>query len=231
VRAVQRLVAPYATHEPRPLVCVFNDGSDTTSVTTYELNIELLRELKKQSTKIRNNTLHAESAATQTRVNSHLLHKAEDYVGVLTTPLLGAVKSDFEAPKPVKVPTARSEAKKFVREFNNTMAQLTDEALNRLADQIAVKHPRSRLRNLAIDAVGEPERAAILNAMGEEAILRHMNMAAAGRAMLSRLDEWDSIPRSDWHLTPEIAEFYELRSYRGVDRANPRAHRNEESEC
>jgi hypothetical protein len=50
------------------------------------------------------------------------------------------------------------------------MAQLATEAMSSLADQIAVRHPRSRLRNLAVDGVSESERAAILSAIEEEAI-------------------------------------------------------------
>jgi hypothetical protein len=213
-RAVRRLLAPYTALDPRPLVSVVNEGSETASVNTYMLNRDLLGALKKQGRKKRDKRSYADIVIdTQGAVNSGFSHQAEVPVGVVTTPGREVPKSDIEAPKPAKVPTARSEAKKFVQKYKETMAQLTDEALSRLADQIAVRHPRSRLRNMAIDGVGELERASILRAMGEEAILRHMNMAAAGRAMLSRLDEWDSIPRSDWQLAVEIPQFYELKHH------------------
>jgi hypothetical protein len=212
VRAVRRLLASYTEFDPRPLMYVFNDRSDHTNVNAYVLNKELLRDLRKQSRKTRAKTLCIQSAPDmQDTENSNLSHWGEGLVGVVPTPTKGMTKCDIETLKQARIPTAASEAKKFAREILRTMAQLTDEALSRLADQIAVRHPLSRLRDLTLNDVVDCERTAILKAMGEEAISGRMNMAEAGRGMLSRLDEWDGIPCSEWRLLVDIPNFYANR--------------------
>jgi hypothetical protein len=74
-------------------------------------------------------------------------------------------------------------AKEHGRQMFRLVAESTPEALGKLADKIAAKHPHRRLSEITVNHVTEFERAAILEAMAEEAVLKRMYMVEVGRVM------------------------------------------------
>ena len=110
--------------------------------------------------------------------------------------------------------TPASEGKKFALSLMGQLNDLTDETLRNLANQIAVRHPRSRLRNWTERNVGHADRVAVLEAMQDEAQQTGVTMAAAGRMMLDLLDAWDEIPREKWQFVAAIPKFYKQGDYR-----------------
>jgi hypothetical protein len=109
--------------------------------------------------------------------------------------------------------SARKAGKEFAQSVMRQLRDLTEESLGELANQIPVRHPRSRLRNLTERNVGDPDTKAILDAMEDEAQLRHVTMAQAGRTMLVLLDAWDDIPQEKWQYAA-IPTFYKRADYR-----------------
>lgn len=199
VRAVQRLTAPYKLPDLRPLVHrVENSKVKLSSV--YELNVELLRELK------------------QKRERDVLRTPPKAHSSVVTTPPGGTTNSDLEdlirAIGTNHSTSAAKAAKKSARDILQMLADLSDESLTDLATKIAVRHPLSRLRNWTQLNVTQTDRVAILKAMEEQAQIQHKTMAEVGRIMLLWLDSWDSIPRDRWQYVAAIPEFYQRGDYR-----------------
>jgi hypothetical protein len=116
----------------------------------------------------------------------------------------------MEAPKN----SAHNAGREFARSLMKQLRDLSDDSLGDLANQIAVRHPRSRLRNLTERDVRDADTKAILDAMEDEAQLNGVNMAEAGRMMLARLDAWDAVPRERWQFVAAIPRFYKQADYR-----------------
>lgn len=110
--------------------------------------------------------------------------------------------------------SAHREGKKFALSLIGQLAELTDESLGELANKIACRHPRSRLRNWTARNVAQADTVAILDAMQDEAQQTGTTMAEAGRMMLSLLDAWDDIPREKWQFVAAIPRFYKQGDYR-----------------
>jgi hypothetical protein len=91
---------------------------------------------------------------------------------------------------------------------------LVNEDLGELVLKIAVRHPRSRMRQWTASNVAQADTAAILEAMEAEAQEKHMTMAEVGRAMLFSLDAWDDVPRDKWQFAAAIPRFYKQGDYR-----------------
>jgi hypothetical protein len=198
IRAVQRLTAPYKLPDLRPLVHRVKSSKVSVS-NVYELNVELLRELKQRKRDLRRTPARARSS-------------------VFPTPPQGMANSDIEDPRRDigmnPGTSAAKAAKKFARALLQELADLSDESLADLAEKIAVRHPRSRLRNWSQPNIGQTDKVAILDAMTEEAQIQHKTMAEVGRMMLLWLDAWDGIPRDRWQFVAEIPEFYRQGDYR-----------------
>jgi len=103
---------------------------------------------------------------------------------------------------------AHKAGREFARSLTRQLRDLSDESLGELANQIAVRHPRSRLRNLTERDVGDADTKAILDAMKDEAQQTGVTMAEAGRMMLALLDAWDEVPREKWQYAAAIPTFY-----------------------
>jgi hypothetical protein len=200
VRAVQRLTSPYRLPDLRPLVRRVETSTRRVS-NIYELNVEFLRELKQK----RKRSVRRTQGKTRRG-------------GVPITPLQRAVDTDLDdlfrdiGTNPST--SARRLAKKCARALRQELEDLSPESLTDLAEKIAVKHPRSRLRNWTQLDVGQTDREAIFEAMAAEAQKKRVDMAKAGRMMLGLLDAWDDIPREKWHLVAEIPKFYQRGDYR-----------------
>lgn len=110
--------------------------------------------------------------------------------------------------------SARKAGKEFAQSLIRQLTDLTEESLGELGNQIAVRHPRSRLRNLTERDIGDADTKAILDAMEDEAQLHGVTMAEAGRMMLKLLDAWDEIPREKWQYATAIPKFYKQGDYR-----------------
>lgn len=110
--------------------------------------------------------------------------------------------------------SAAKTGKKDGRLLIEILKDLSPKSLSDLSNKIAVRHPRSRLRNLTECDVGDADTKAILDAMEIEAQLHHINMAEAGRMLLALLDAWDAIPREKWQYAAAIPKFFKQGDYR-----------------
>jgi 5-methylcytosine-specific restriction endonuclease McrA len=133
-----------------------------------------------------------------------------DMVGGVT-----AQDSDSEAysdskPEAEQTQKARAQAKAE----GSSLMGLVEEDLEGLAVKIALRHPRSRMRQWTERNVGLADRQAILDAMADDAQRRKEPMADVGRAMLLHLDAWDEVPQDRWQFVAAIPKFYNSGDYR-----------------
>lgn len=156
-------------------------------------------------------------------------HAIETLTSVHETPTLTPVNTDNDASyigrteKELSLGTGRGnsqgarlrkEAKNFAIGILEKAKQLSPEALGELAVEIAIRHPRSRMRRWTSRNVSQADTSAILFAMEEEAQLSQVDMAEAGRMMLGLLDAWDDVPQEKWQYVAAIPRFYQQGDYR-----------------
>jgi len=238
IRAIRRLTAPYNLPDPRPLVSIVENRKVKVRNNTYQLNLPLLQELQESRTKgvpttpQRKNAVGVSVATTQTQVEAECdIKDREEEIGdqarvtstpssVISTTTEGDIDDSLYR-RTVKEPllepktrTVSANPRALARRESAYLTGVVHGDLKPLAVQIALRHPRSRMRQWTSRNVGLADRQAILDAIADDAKQQGMEMADVGRAMLLSLDAWDDVPKDRWGFVAAIPKFFREGDYR-----------------
>lgn len=205
----------------------------------YQFNVALLRSLNTQAnaavdrvrTKDENTDNHDTSQAQETPTITPSLPAVNTDNDAMQTPTSGhetptltTVNTDNDASyigrtdKELKEGTDKGNLQARVstqaKHVGSSLTELVNEDLEGIAVAIALRHPRSRMRQWTARNVGMAERTAILDAMSDDAQQQRMEMAVVGKAMLLSLDAWDEVPQDRWAFVAAIPKFYKQGDYR-----------------
>jgi hypothetical protein len=213
VRAIQRLTARFSPTEPRTLLSIVKNTKVKVRTSTYQLNLELLKEL--EGKRLEGDTtppMKRKNGETMPPLGCNTAPPSDIASGDTTPPEQGGANSDIEPSKRIVSVTLSASA--YAKERASYISEIVNEDLGELAIQIALRHPRSRISNWTRSDVGSVYKTAIFDAMEDEAQRIGITMAEVGRMMLLTLDAWDDVPRDKWEYASVIPKFYKKGFYR-----------------
>jgi Helix-turn-helix domain len=213
VRAIQRLTARFSPMEPRTLLSIVKNTKVKVRTSTYQLNLELLKELKgKRLEGDTTPSIERKNGETMPPFGCNVVPTSDIASGDITPPEQGGANSDIEPSK--RTVSVNLSASAYAKERASYISGIVNEDLGELAIQIALRHPRSRISSWTRNNVGLVHKTSIIDAMADEAQRIRITMAEAGRMMLLTLDAWDDIPRDKWEFAAAIPKFYKQADYR-----------------
>jgi hypothetical protein len=203
----------------------------------YKVDAEYLRQLCKGDTAPPLDELQGDNATPKDSVASDLqgdiLTPYQDPLRATLTPFLGDIgDTSKETPCPrqgdiggplyrvIKKESGKENQSQraimgaSVREFVAGFSQAMQQDVGVLALEIAIRHPRSRLRRWTARDVDQVDVEAILLAMRVEAERDGVSLMAAGEQLLEALKAWDDVPEDRWRFVPPIVRFYADGDYR-----------------
>ena len=211
VRAIQRLTTRFSPTEPRTLVSIVKNTKVRTS--TYQLNLELLKEL--QDKRLEGDAtppMKRKNGETTPPLGCSAAPSSDIASGDTTPPEQGGANSDIDPSK--RIVSVNLSASAYAKERASYISGIVNEDLEELAIKIALRHPKSRISNWTRSNVGSVHKTSIIDAMADEAQRIRITMAEVGRMMLLTLDAWDDVPRDKWEYVPAIPKFYKQGDYR-----------------
>lgn len=213
VRAIQRLTTRFSLTEPRALVSIVKNIKVKVRTSTYQLNLELLKEL--QGKRLEGDTtppMKRKYGETTPPLGCNTAPPSDIASGDTTPPEQGGANSDFEPSK--RTVSVNLSASAYAKERASYLIGIINTDFKELGIQIALRHPRSRLLSWTRHNVSVDDLTAIRDAMMHEAQEQGTTMAEVGRMMLLTLDAWDEVPRDKWQFAAAIPRFYKQGDYR-----------------